>query len=250
MKSNQSITLAVSSGAVQVAVPNVAGQPSAQAAQTLQSAGFVVNQTAANSSTVAQGDVISTSPAGGSKAAQGSAINMVVSSGKQTVTIPSLVGQSPVAAGQQLGALQLLTTTADESSSSVPSGQVTRTNPPAGTSVAVGSSVTVYVSTGPAQVQVPDLSGDTQNQAQAALQSVGLQLGNVTFEPVSSHKQDGEVQSQDPTAGSQAAQGSSVDVVIGQYSSSATTTPTTTSPGGGGGGGGGTGNEGNTTTTI
>jgi serine/threonine-protein kinase len=229
IKSNASVVLTYSSGATQVKVPSVVGQPEAQATQALRAAGFIPTVTQANSSTVAQGTVIATNPAGGQNAAQGSNVHVVVSSGIKQVTIPSLVGQDPASAGQQLGSLGLVVTSASESSASIPAGAVTRTNPPSGASVPVGSSVTVYVSSGPPQVSVPDLTGKTQDQAQAALQAVGLKLGQVTSESVPRRNEDGTVQSQDPASGSSVAQGSQVDIVLGSFQPGSTTTTTTSS---------------------
>jgi serine/threonine-protein kinase len=238
MKSDAPLTLVVSTGATQVAVPNVVGQPANTAAVALQRAGFTpVATPAASSNTVPAGDVISTNPAGGQMAPQGSVVKYVVSTGKPVVTIPSLVGQSPATAGQQLGALQLIVDQAREASSVVPAGEVTRTNPPAGASVPVGSTVTVYVSTGPPQVQVPSVIGKTQPQAQAILSNAGLQASFST-QAVTDPAQNGRVQSQSPAPGTSVSQGSTENVVIGSYQAPSTTTPTTpttstTVPGGG-----------------
>jgi serine/threonine-protein kinase len=229
MKSNAQLVLVVSSGAVQVNVPDVTNQPAAQATQALQTAGFVPTTTEANSSSVPQGIVISTNPAGNTMAAQGSHVTVVVSSGVKQVKIPSLVNQDPGSAGSQLGALGLGATTQYESSTNIAAGEVTRTSPSAGVSVPVGSSVTVYVSTGPPPVTVPDLSGMTQAQVQAALNHVGLVLGTVTTEAVNQKSQDGKVQSQSPGAGTQVAPGSAENIVLGSFQSSATSTTSTSS---------------------
>jgi len=223
IKSDQPVVLAVSSGPAPVAVPNVVGQPVNQATAALQAAGFVVNSTQQASTTVAQGIVISTNPPAGHSAGQGSAVQLVVSSGKPQVSIPSLVGQDPATAGQELGSLGLKVTTQNESSTTIQQGFVTRTSPPAGSAVAVGSTVTVFVSTGAPTVAVPDLRHDTQAQAQATLNTAGLQA-NFTTQPVSNANQDGLVLSQSPAAGSQVPNGSTVNVVIGQFQSTTTTT--------------------------
>jgi serine/threonine-protein kinase len=182
--------------------------------------------------------VISTNPRAGASQAKGSAVQLVVSSGKKAVTIPPLVGQSPTAAAQQLGALQLTVAgPITEPSLTVKSGQVTRTDPAAGSSVPIGSSVTLYVSTGPQQVTVPDLRLDTQAQATAALQALGL-VGKFTTQPVDKRRDDGIVISQDPKAGTTVAQNSTINVVIGSFNgttsttsnSSTTSTPSTTVP--------------------
>jgi serine/threonine-protein kinase len=235
VKSNAAVVLNVSSGPTQVTVPTVAGQTQALATQALRKAGFVVNPTSQSSSSVPQGTVIGTSPTGGQPAAQGSAVTMIVSSGKQLVKIPPLVGEDPATAGQQLGALQLVVTPMDEASPTLPAGQVTRTDPAAGTPVPVGSTVIVYVSTGPPQVQVPDLSNQTRSQADQALKAVGLK-GAFTTVPVSDRSQAGIVQSQSPSAPTSVPQGSTVDVAIGTYQPPTTTTSTIPGPLSGGGG--------------
>jgi serine/threonine-protein kinase len=228
LHSDKTVTLLVSSGPVQVTVLNVLNQPQAAATAALQQAGFVVTSTTAASPTVDAGSVISTNPPAGQSAAKGSVVHLLVSTGKQQVKIPSLVGQTPSSAGQILGQLGLTVGSQNnESSADVQAGEVTRTDPPAGTSVPAGSSVTVYVSTGPPQVAVPDLTNDTKAAAQAALQAAGL-VGFFTTTPVSDKHQDGMVQSQSPSPNSTANKGSTVNVVIGAYNGTTTTTSTTT----------------------
>jgi serine/threonine-protein kinase len=239
MHSDKPLVLVVSSGPVQVLVPNVAGQTQAAATIVLHDAGFVVTSTTATSNTVPAGSVIGTNPTAGISRAKGSAVQLIVSSGKQQVQIPSLIGQAPSAAGQTLGQLGLVVgNQLSEASSTVPFGQVTRTDPPAGTQVAVGTSVTVFVSSGVPQVTVPDLTNDTQSQASAALQTLGL-TGNFVTQPTSNQSQDGKVINQNPAPNANVNKGSAVTVVIGSFtatttSSSSTTTPstsTTTAPG-------------------
>ncbi len=223
IKSDQAVVLAVSSGAAPVQIPNVVGLPVDQATAALQAAGFVANTTQQASTTVAQGLVISTNPPFGQSAGHGSAVQVVVSSGKPQVTIPPVVGEDPATAGQQLGALGLKVATLNESSATITPGNVTRTSPPAGTAVAVGSTVTVYVSTGPPTVAVPDLKHDTQAQAGAAISAAGL-VANFIMQPVSNANQNGVVLSQNPAAGTQVQNGSTVNVVIGQFQNTTTTT--------------------------
>jgi serine/threonine-protein kinase len=227
LKSNQPLTLVVSAGGTLVKVPSVAGDTYSVAGQILQKHGFVPTESFQASNTVAQNTVISTNPAGGTQATSGSHVEVLVSSGKAQVQIPPLVGQSPTQAGQQLGSLGLNVNPATEASATVPAGEVTRTNPPAGTEVAVGTTVTVYVSSGPAQVTVPPLNGDTQNQAEAALSGAQLQ-GEFSTEVVSDPAQNGVVVDENPTSGTQVAQNSTVRVIIGEYESTSTSSSTST----------------------
>ncbi|HET9076901.1 MAG TPA: Stk1 family PASTA domain-containing Ser/Thr kinase [Acidimicrobiales bacterium] len=234
VKSTDPVTLVVSNGPKMVKVPDVTNQPQAQADQTLKAAGFVPNDTAAYSDTVQKGIVISTNPPGGQAAAEGAAVQVQVSNGKQPVKIPSVAGEDPTTAGNQLGTLGLKVKQAQEASTSFNSGQVTRTDPPAGTTVPVGTTVTVYISTGApptttAAVSVPDLSNDTKQQAQSALQSVGLK-GNFTTQPVTDPTQNNVVQSQNPAPNTSVPPGSTVNVTIGQFTPPVSTTaPSTTS---------------------
>jgi eukaryotic-like serine/threonine-protein kinase len=226
-KADAPIDLTISGGPVLVTVPDVTGEDQADATAKLQTAGFKVTPTTVTSATVGQGLVVSTNPPAGTKAGQGSGVTIDVSKGKGSVVIPSLVGASPASAGSSLGNLGLVTTQVTEPSDSVPTGEVTRTSPPAGTKVAVGSTVTVYVSTGLPQVTVPALVGNTQAQAQSALSAAGL-TPSFTTTPVTDPSQDGLVQSQNPASGSQAAKGSTVQVVVGAYTAPSTTTSTST----------------------
>ncbi|HET6965902.1 MAG TPA: Stk1 family PASTA domain-containing Ser/Thr kinase [Acidimicrobiales bacterium] len=228
MKSNAPLTLVVSSGAPQVPVPNVVGQPQAAADKALHDAGFVPTDTLAYSSTVQQGLVVSTDPAGGANAAQGSNVKVVVSNGQQPVQVPSVVGQTPAAAGATLAQAGLKVGSQEQqASATVAAGQVTGTNPAAGATVPIGSSVVVYVSSGPPTSPVPNLVGNTAAQAQAALAGANLK-GAPTNVPVTDPAQNGLVQSQSPSPGTSVQQGSTVSYQVGQYTAPSTTTSTST----------------------
>lgn len=219
------ITLAVSTGPTSVQVPDVTNQTQAQATTTLQNAGFkVVQGQPQNSSTVAQGSVITTNPAPGAAAAKGSAVQLILSAGKQQVQIPSVVGKDGVAAANQLGQLGFNVVTQNEASSTLKAGLVTRTNPSAGASEAVGSTVTLYVSTG---ATVPNVVGLTQAAANQALSTAGL-TANPSTQPVTNPSQVGVVISQNPTPNSSATPGSAVAIVIGSASPTTTSTTSTT----------------------
>ena len=247
MKSDALLTLVVSSGVKQVPVPDVTGQPQQTADQTLSAAGFIPTDTKVYSDTVPAGQVVSTNPPGGSTAAEGAQITVNVSNGKKPVQVPSVVGQNPSTAGAILNAAGLQVSGQQSvASTSVASGQVAGTNPAAGTTVPIGTSVVVLVSSGPPTTNVPNLVGDTASQAQAALAAAKLK-GSSSTVPVTDPTQDGLVQSQSPSPGTSVQQGSTVQYQVGQYNSSSTTTSSTTTtststppsvnPGAGGGGG-------------
>jgi serine/threonine-protein kinase len=100
---------------------------------------------------VSVGEVFQQNPAAGSDVPKSQAITLTVSSGKSKVSVPDVSGDSQAEAGSTLGNAGLkVNKTQNEVSDTVPSGQVTRTDPAAGTQVDKGSGVTVYVSSGPA----------------------------------------------------------------------------------------------------
>jgi serine/threonine-protein kinase len=228
VKKGSTVILLVSGGPAQVAVPNVVGQDAATASSTLTGAGFVVQTTQQNSDTVATGQVISQEPSANAQAAKGSTVTLTVSSGKAQVTIPDETGKDPATAANDLGNLSLKTKTAFEASATIPSGAVTRTDPPANSQVARGSTVTIYESTGPSQVTVPSVIGQTQAQATATLQAAGFKVSPTTGATTDS-TQDGRVISQSPNAAAKAPKGATVSIVVGVFTAPPTTTaPTTT----------------------
>jgi serine/threonine-protein kinase len=94
--------------------------------------------------------------------------------------------------------------------------KVVRTDPPAGSLLATGGQVTLYVGAPAPQVQVPNLNGMSQAQAQAALAKAQLQLApNVATQPVTNSSQLNKVVSQNPPANSQAQPGTSVSITLG-----------------------------------
>ncbi len=68
----------------------------------------------------------------------------------------------------------------DVSDPTVPAGSVVRTDPAAGTSVAPGGTVTIFVSTGVQTVPMPTVAGLPEQGAREALTAAGLHVGTIT----------------------------------------------------------------------
>jgi beta-lactam-binding protein with PASTA domain len=131
----------------------------------------------------------------------------------QNVTVPTVAGSPEADARATITAAHLVFQRQTEASTTVASGDVIRTDPVAGASVARNSTVSVWISTGPTSVSLTDLSGQTQDQARAWLQANGLILGTIT--PVDDPSQaQGKVVSTDPPKGSPVAAGSAVNLSI------------------------------------
>jgi beta-lactam-binding protein with PASTA domain len=235
-KKGSTVVLAVTPPVAQVPVPNVVGQDRASAEAALQAVHLVPMEspTPVNSDTVAAGSVVSQTPVAGQSVAQNSTVTLVISLGKAQVKVPDESGKDPATAGADLAALNLKVVSATEASNTEPAGKVTRTNPPAGTSVASGSSVTIYVSSGAQQVAVPDTRGQTASSAQATLQAAGFTVSTTTVNTNNSSNA-GIVLTQNPVSGT-APKGSTVTIGVGQFSGSTSTTSsggtTTTTSGG------------------
>jgi serine/threonine-protein kinase len=161
----------------------------------------------------ASGTVVSQNPFAGQNVDKGSTVRLIVSSGPGNAPVPSVVGKTKAAAERAITGQGLKVGSVETKySASVPVGHAVSTDPPAGTSLPVGTSVTLFDSLGPAPVNVPDVTGETQATARNTLTALGLK---VTTTPQSSGSQTpGTVISQSRTGSSPA--GSTVNLVIAQ----------------------------------
>ena len=200
-----------------IAVPNVVGLTQAEAKAQIEQAGFTweLNPDKVTSDTVAEGSVASTDPAAGTQAEKGATVRVTISSGPDSVTLPdNLVGMSPDDARKAIEALGLKweLDASKVASDTVPEGKIAQTNPSPGSKVKAGQTIRAYLSSGSDQVDVPDLSGMTQDQARSTLKGVGLELGNVTS--VDSEKEKDRIVEQDPATGTKVKKGTTVGVSI------------------------------------
>src|SRR5690606_31133957 len=82
-----------------------------------------------------------------------------------------------------------------------------------GTTVAATQAIKVYVSSGPATVTVPDLSGQSQDAATAALTDRGFEVGAVNKEN-SGTLTEGTVIGTSPEAGTAVKEGETIDLLV------------------------------------
>ena len=203
-----------------VIVPTVVNQSLNDARTVLQNDGFGVSVLYVQDNHPA-GTVIGQSPLAGVRADEGSTVNLTVSNGPGSVNVPSVSGLTAAQAKQELKAARLkVARTVTEASSTVPSGQATRTDPQSGQSLPVNSEVTLFISSGPAAVPVPDVTGQSQAAASSLLQSQGFSVSTSTQE--STTVQPGNVISQSPPGGTKAQPGATVNLVIAKAPTTAT----------------------------
>ncbi|HWD53687.1 MAG TPA: PASTA domain-containing protein [Acidimicrobiales bacterium] len=211
-KEGTTVTVVVSDGPPNVAVPNLSGMTCAQAASALQAAHFksVCAAGVYNNSVAAQvlaGWSIGTTQTP-TTAPYGSTITLVPSLGHEPATVPNIPSSYTYAQAQAaLQAVGLAATQNPEPDATVPNGQVISTSPASGAPAPFGSTVTVNVSTGPPTTTVPNVVQDTVSQATTAIQGAGLSVSGVSGNP--SHNVIGT----QPSIGSTVPTGSSVQLI-------------------------------------
>lgn len=132
------IVFHLSKGPEKISIPNVVGMTQSQAVSRLENAGFSVSVETKTSSSTEKGSVISQSQTG--SATKGTTITITVSSGLGSA--PNVVGMTESTAIQAIEDAGYKYDVREESSQDVAAGKVIRqsTN---------GSTITIYVSTGP-----------------------------------------------------------------------------------------------------
>ncbi|HMH58498.1 MAG TPA: Stk1 family PASTA domain-containing Ser/Thr kinase [Galbitalea sp.] len=129
-----------------------------------------------------------------------------------SVRVPDLKGQSYDGASTALKKLGLDPVEQQVASSTIAPGAVISTTPGSGSSVAPHTSVTVTVSSGPAALTVPDVTGLSVDAATAKLKQVGLKVGTTTAED-SQTVAAGMIVETNPAAGSSAKSGDSINLL-------------------------------------
>jgi serine/threonine-protein kinase len=127
------------------------------------------------------GAIMSTEPPAG-EAIRGTDVRLVVSQGPERFTVPTdLVGlsEADVVAYLQDKRPELKVTMAQEYDDDIASGLVLRFDPPAGTELKRDDVVTVVVSQGHEPVDVPDVTGQTPEQAQSNLEGLGFTVERI-----------------------------------------------------------------------
>ena len=153
-------------------------------------------------SNYAAGYIYKQSPVSGRTVREGQNVTLTVSLGTQYVTVPDLTNYVQADAEQQLKELGVSVLVTQAVDTSVASGAVIRTDPAAGSQVAAGSTVVMYISRPQVATttKVPSLTGMSTADARTLLVQNHLGLGSQTEQY--SDQPVGTVISQNPAAGS------------------------------------------------
>ena len=220
------IALVVSSGAAtqsapeSAQVPGVVGLAVSDAVATIRDAGFEARVQLVTSSQPA-GTVLEQSPVEGTEASTGSTIVVEVAKEKsrpavQRVEVPDVVGTTAADARRTIRSAGF-TVTVVSVRSQEPAGTVISQSPRAGAELRKGSAVTLKVSTGPANFDVPDVTGMDEASARLELESAGFEV-QVIHESTTDPAQDGVVVRQEPLGGSTAAEGAVITLTVARLS--------------------------------
>ncbi|HEY3506740.1 MAG TPA: Stk1 family PASTA domain-containing Ser/Thr kinase [Actinocatenispora sp.] len=196
-------------------LPSVKGKQQAAAVKIVKDAGFPTVRTQQRvSSTANKGKVIDESPQPNREYRTSATITLFIGSGPQQVAIPSIKGYNRGGAENALKQVHLQARFAYKDSSDT-RDLVVDTDPPIGTRVARGSTVTVYLSRGN-EATVPNVVGKSKDDATQTLQGQGFQV-SVQYE--TSDKPAGQVINQNPLGDATAPKDSTVTITVAQQSS-------------------------------
>jgi serine/threonine-protein kinase len=193
-----------------VKVPDVVGEQYEAARIALINKGFKVEQERITSDTT-KGRVLREDPQPGTEAEKGSTITLTVSDGPGQTTIPDVTNLPRGKARDVLEEQGLRVNVQREPSDTIARNRATRTSPSGGQQIERGSNVTLFISSGPAQVSVPNVTGQNEASASSELSNVGLKA-DVSEEE--SEEDPGTVLRQTPSAGSKVDKGATVALVV------------------------------------
>jgi serine/threonine-protein kinase len=214
----ETITLAMA--ATTVEVPPVVGLTEQAARAAIEGAGFVYARGPdVIDKTFALGQVVLQNPAGRSQLAKGGTVSVNISGGTGRVAIPTVViGQTTEAASAFLQAepYAFVVTIAEEANDTAVKGTVVRTSPVVGQLLDKGAAVTLYVSSGPKPVSMPNLVGQVEADAVARLTSLKLNVSIVYVDLDAANANVGKVVSQGTKAGTQVTPGTEIVLTVGR----------------------------------
>jgi eukaryotic-like serine/threonine-protein kinase len=200
-------------GVEQVTVPGVVGQDVNVATGALEAAGFEVKTEFANDPTAPPNQVTKQDPEAGVDADAGSTVTLTVSQGPEPVTVPDVVGMAQTEAQTVLTQAGFVVNVVPQENDDVPEDTVISQDPAANQQVPPQSTITIAVSSGSGKVAVPNVVGQTQGAAQAALSSAGFATVNVQQQS-SGDVPNGTVISVDPPAGTQVPPNQAITLVV------------------------------------
>jgi eukaryotic-like serine/threonine-protein kinase len=220
-------------GTTQVSVPNVKEMTEEEATAKLEEEGLKVGEiTKEVTQDVKPGIVLGQDPFPDTLVDEGTAVNLTVSAKPKKVEVPNLIGMTLIEAGAKLEEVGLnLGTRSEAESDAVEVGQIFQQDPIPGSSVEKGSSVTVTTASGPATIELPDVTCLPYSAAREQLLARGFTnvVSGGTKTVLSQCPSTLNVVDQDPIPGSYPAD-TTITLYTGVKPSPTTPPPTTATP--------------------
>ncbi len=214
-----------------VEVPDLKGKTYQEAKEILNGMGLGINQELGINDEYEEGQIYDQSVEAGSSVAEHTQITVYVSSAKQTFMLSDVTEMDYEEAKEQLESRGLTVKVEFEKNDDVETDQVIRTDPEAGSQVAEGDEIIMYVCEGPVtdKVDVPDVRGYTYDEAKKILEEAEFKVAD-KVEDYSDYYDEGTVMSQSPEAYDSVARGSQVTLTISKGPASRTYVTYTTVP--------------------
>ncbi len=200
----------------EVVVPDVVGKQMTLARQILEDKKLRVNVAETYDADVPPGQVVSQTPEAGATVKEERLVTIYVSKGGEELTMPDLKGLTKSEAEAKLTKMGLKLGTVYEKNSDEEAGTVIQQDPNAGSKISKGQEVDLIVSKGKKakKAAVPNVTGATLENAQNTITARGLKVGSVTKQQ--SNQTAGTVISQSVAGGTEADEGTSIDLVIAE----------------------------------
>jgi beta-lactam-binding protein with PASTA domain len=195
-------------------VPRVLGLSLSEASAALKNAGLQLQDGGSQAHpTAPQGTIIWQDPPPAVSAPAGLRVTLVASEGPPKIPVPDVTGLDGSLAQRLIAAAGLGVAPVESVQAAAAPGVTMLTRPAATTLLSPGAPVAVVVSRGAPTIPVPGLLGLSQADARTRLELDGLALGMVTRRRASDAT-PGTVAAQKPAAGTLAAPGTVVDIVV------------------------------------
>ena len=166
-------------GGKMVTVPNVINYTQEDAEATLQNAGFEVEYgNPVTDETIEKGCVVDQTPDGNREAKEGSTVKLTLSKGPEPIAqveVPNLTDMTRAEAESALKAIKLKCQVHEEANDAE-KGKVFKQSRNTGEMVDEGTTIEIWVSTGPDEINVPGVLGMSEAEASNTLTNAGFKV--------------------------------------------------------------------------
>jgi serine/threonine-protein kinase len=206
------VTLVLSLGPERYDVPDLAGQTEDQAQDAIAATNLTFGTSVGRwSETVPEGQVIRSSPTAGTTLKPGATVDLVLSRGRKPFEVKDWTGKDYDTIRGALEKRGLQAASREEYDDAVPAGDIISQDPPPGTVLYRGDTVSFVVSLGPELVEVPQVKAMGVEAATELLEGLGFE---VRTEQADIYLGIGYVSSSDPGAGDEVPKGSTITLYV------------------------------------